>query len=254
MRYMITALALTIAAPLGAQETRFTKQMSAGSTLEIENINGNVEVTQGSGRTAEVVVTKTVKRGDGNLVKAIMEERGGVVRVCTIYLNHDPNRTRCDGSNSSDSRRGDRFEVKMDYVVRLPAGVRLNVETVNGNVNVGSIDATANIETVNGNIDVESASASSFETVNGNIRGSFSSASWDGTLQMETVNGNIELSFPSNLAATIRGETVNGSINSDFAVTISGKWGPKSFRGTVGGGGRELDIGTVNGDITLRKR
>ena len=81
MRYMLTALALTIAAPLGAQETRFTKQMSAGSTLEIENINGDVKVTQGSGRTAEIVVTKTVKRGDGNLVKAIMEERGGGVRA-----------------------------------------------------------------------------------------------------------------------------------------------------------------------------
>lgn len=254
MRYMLTALALTIAAPLGAQETRFTKQMSAGSTLEIDNINGGVTVTQGSGRTAEVVVTKTVKRGDGNLVKAIMEERGGGMRVCTIFLNRDPNRTTCDGGNSMDSRRGDRFEVEMAYEVRLPAGVRLQVETVNGSVKVGTIDATANIETVNGDIEIESASASSLETVNGSIRGSFSNAAWDGTLQMETVNGNIELAFPANLAASIRGETVNGSINSEFAVTISGKWGPKSFRGTVGGGGRELDIGTVNGDITLRKR
>lgn len=254
MRIMLLALVVAAGAPLSAQETRFTKQMSAGSTLAIENINGDVTISQGSGRTAEIVVTKTVKRGDGDLVKAVMEEDGNTVRVCTIFLNRDRNRSSCEGGNSMDSRRGDRFEVEMEYSVKLPAGVKLHVETVNGSVTVGTIDATAHVETVNGSIDVQSASASSLETVNGDIRGSFSSASWDGTLTMETVNGNIELAFPAAFAATIRGETVNGSISSDFPVTISGKWGPKSFRGTVGGGGRQLDIETVNGNITLRKR
>ena len=254
MRSMLSIFALVAALPLAAQETRFTKQMSAGSTLAIDNINGAVEVTQGSGRTAEVVVTKTVKKGDGNLVKAIMEEENGVVRVCTIYLNRDRDRNTCRGDNSSDSRRGDRFEIEMRYVVKLPAGVRLQAETVNGDVNVGPIDATAHVETVNGDISVQSASASSLETVNGDIKGTFATGTWEGKFNVETVNGSVELSFPSNFAATVRGETVNGSISSDFPVTISGKWGPKSFRGTVGGGGRDLDIETVNGSITLRRR
>lgn len=255
MRLMLSALAVLAAQPLAAQETRFTKQLSAGSVVEIDNINGSLQIMQGSGRTAEVIVTKTVKKGDGNLVKAIMEEENGVMRVCTIYLNRDPNRTTCKGNNSSDSRRGDRFEIELSYVVRLPAGVRINAETVNGGVTVNAIDAAATVETVNGDIRVESAIAGSLTTVNGRITGTFTRATWDGTLNVETVNGSVDLTFPANLSAVVSGETVNGSISSpDFPVTITGKWGPKSFRGTIGSGGRELNIETVNGSITLRKR
>ncbi len=82
MRIMLTALAtLSLTGPLAAQDYHFTKEMTAGATLSIENINGKIEVTQGTGRTAEVSVTKTVKKGDGNLVKAIMETEGNTVRV-----------------------------------------------------------------------------------------------------------------------------------------------------------------------------
>ncbi|MBA2292229.1 MAG: DUF4097 family beta strand repeat protein [Gemmatimonadales bacterium] len=257
---MTRALALAVAfatltGTISAQATRFTRQLAPGALVELDNINGSISVSQGTGRTAEVVVTKTVKKGDGNMVKAIMEEENGVMRVCTIYLNRDPNRSSCRGNNSTNSKNGDRFEVTMNYVVRLPAGVRVRGETVNGSITVSAIDAQADLETVNGDIRVQSGAAGSLQTVNGSIRGSFARADWPGALRMETVNGAIELEFPANLAATVRGETVNGSISSpDFPVTITGKWGPKSFRGTIGGGGRDLQVETVNGNITIRKR
>ncbi len=257
---MTRALALAVAfatltGTISAQATRFTRQLAPGALVELDNINGSISVSQGTGRTAEVVVTKTVKKGDGNMVKAIMEEENGVMRVCTIYLNRDPNRSSCRGNNSTNSKNGDRIEVTMNYVVRLPAGVRVRGETVNGSITVSAIDAQADLETVNGDIRVQSGAAGSLQTVNGSIRGSFARADWPGALRMETVNGAIELEFPANLAATVRGETVNGSISSpDFPVTITGKWGPKSFRGTIGGGGRDLQVETVNGNITIRKR
>jgi hypothetical protein len=38
-------------------------------------------------------------------------------------------------------------------------------------------------------------------------------------------------------------------------MTIEGRWGPKSFRGTIGtGGGRTLSLETVNGAIRLRRQ
>ena len=60
---MVGALAL-IAAPLQGQQTQFSPQMDRGDRLEIENINGSISVVQGTGRTAEIVVTKTVKSGN----------------------------------------------------------------------------------------------------------------------------------------------------------------------------------------------
>lgn len=258
MRKLTFALGVLVAAaPLAAQETRFTKEMSNGSRLVIENINGQVRAVQGTGRTAEIVITKTVKRGDGDLVKAIMEESDGEVRVCTLYLNRDRNRDSCKSNNgNSDNwmRRGERLEVEMAYEVRVPVGVRLNVETVNGGVIISGVEGEVRAETVNGSLEFDGANATSLSTVNGQIRAAFTRANWAGTLNVETVNGGVDLTFPANFSADISGETVNGGVNTAFPITIEGKWGPKSFRGTIGSGGRSLKIETVNGGITLRKR
>jgi DUF4097 and DUF4098 domain-containing protein YvlB len=253
---MSTAL-LILAAPLAAQDHRFTKELRAGERMEIENINGSVTVSQGTGRTALVEVTKVVKEGNGDLVKAVMEESQGVMRVCTIFLNRDPNRTTCRGENSNSSRNGRRneFQVEMNYVVRVPAGVVVNVETVNGGVVLRGLDTPASVATVNGAIDFDAAGAHRLETVNGQIRARLSRADWTGSLDIETVNGSVDLTLPASFAAEVSGETVNGGVTSDFPITIEGRWGPKSFRGSInGGGGRTLNIETVNGAIRLRRQ
>lgn len=256
LRISLTALAaVSLAASAGAQDYHFTKEMAAGSRLSLDNINGAIEVTQGSGRVADIAVTKTVKKGDGSMVKAIMVPDGNGIRVCTIYLNENPNRNSCDGNNNNGSRDGDRFEVEMHYVVRVPAGVKVSAESVNGNVSVSGVDSDVHVETVNGNVDFQGATASSLETVNGRVHGVFANGTWDGPLHVETVNGAIDLAFPSSLSASVKGETVNGGISSpDFPLTIEGKWGPKSFSGKIGSGASRLEVSSVNGGITLRKQ
>lgn len=255
MRFTVAVLAsLAVAAPGAAQDYHFTKNLSAGDRLEISNINGHIDVTRASGRMAEVSVTKTVKKGDGSMVKAIMEEGGSGMHVCTIYINREPNRRTCNGDNNNNGRGRDNFEVDMHYVVRVPAGAKLSIDDVNGNVTVTGADNDSKIETVNGDITFDGGSASSLETVNGNIVGTFSRATWDGTMSVETVNGSVELTFPADFSADISGETVNGGIHSTFPITIDQGWGPKSFKGRIGGGGRKLRISTVNGGITLKKR
>ncbi len=255
MQRTLVALALFgAAAPLSAQQTRFTATMAAGDRLDIRNINGGVTVTQGSGRTAEVVITKTVKRGDGNLVKAIMEKDNGVVRVCTIYLQRDPNRTTCAGNNSTTSGDDEKLEVEMRYEVRVPAGVEFDGNSVNGEITVRHLDTPATVTTVNGGITFDGVAAHELQTVNGSITATFSRANWSGRISLHTVNGGITLTLPADANLTLAGSTVNGGITSAFPVTMQGKWGPRKFRGTIGNGGRELEIETVNGGITIRKQ
>jgi len=250
----LTIATVTVAAPLAAQDYRFTKEISQGGRVEIENINGPIEVVRASGRTAEVQVTKIVKKGDGNMVKAIMEEGGNGMHVCTLYLSRDMNRKSCNGDNfNNDSRNGNKVEVEMRYLVKVPAGARLTVDDVNGNVTVTGVDVDAKIATVNGDVIFDGTGALSLETVNGKIIGTFRRASWEGTMDIQTVNGSVELTFPSDLNADISGETVNGGVDSDFRITVEKGWGPKSFTGRIGSGGRRIKIETVNGGITLRK-
>lgn len=248
---------LFLTAPIAAQDYRFTKDLRTGDRMEIENINGSITVSQGSGRTATVEVTKIVKEGNGDLVKSVMEESQGMMRVCTIYLNRDPNRSTCRGDNNNSSRNGRRneFQVEMNYVVRVPAGVTVNVETVNGGVVLRGLDTPASVATVNGGIDFDAAGAHRLETVNGAIRARLTRADWNGSLEIETVNGMVDLTLPASFAADVSGETVNGGVTSDFPITIEGRWGPKSFRGSINGGGsRTLSIETVNGAIRLRRQ
>ena len=128
-RTVVTPRRSSPSRPRSSRRTITSPRTSAPAAgVEIENINGRIEVTRGAGRTADVTVTKTVKSGDGSMVKAISEETGNGLHVCTVYLNRDPNRRTCDGDNNDSGHRNNHLDVDMHYVVRIPAGVRLVVE------------------------------------------------------------------------------------------------------------------------------
>ena len=46
---------------------------------------------------------------------------------------------------------------------------------------------------------------------------------------------------------------MNGDIETDFPLTVTGKISRRKLEGTIGGGGRLLELSTVNGGIELRK-
>ena len=128
---LATLLLARLSDPAAAQDYHFTKDIGPGGRVELENINGAIEVVRATGRTAGVTVTKTVTKGDGNMVKAIMESGNGM-HVCTIYVNRDPKRSRCNGDNNNSTKGHDNFDVEMRYVVKVPAGGRRRrIETVN---------------------------------------------------------------------------------------------------------------------------
>jgi len=72
-------------------------------------------------------------------------------------------------------------------------------------------------------------------------------------LEFSTVNGSIVLKVAPDAGAEIEASTVNGSMSTDFPITVSGKFGPKSMHGTIGTGGRTVKISTVNGNIRVER-
>ena len=89
--------------------------------------------------------------------------------------------------------------------------------------------------------------------MNGSIRASAGRADWSGDAEFKTVNGSITVTLPSSTSADVRAETVNGTIETDFALTVSGRVSRRRLSGTIGGGGRSLEMATVNGSIHLKK-
>jgi len=143
--------------------------------------------------------------------------------------------------------------VQVDFTVHVPAGVRFAGHTVNGDVNADGIGADVKAATVNGSVDIRTSGFAEASTVNGNITCRLGRSSFENAVEFETVNGSITIEMPDGLNADFRASTVNGSIDSDFPILVTGKVSRRSLRGSIGDGGPELRLSTVNGSIRLRK-
>ena len=144
-------------------------------------------------------------------------------------------------------------DVSVEFVVKVPAGVRFVGRTVNGSVDVAGVTADTEAETVNGAIEVAAAGTVRASTVNGAIEARLGRADWNGTLKLSTVNGSVELTLPADLSADVKASTVNGEIETEFPLSVTGRISRRSLSGTIGAGGRLLEVSTVNGSIELKK-
>lgn len=263
-RLTIIAACAAIAAftPIaGAQESarddsfKYTGAIEAGRTVFVRNLNGGVRVESGTGAEVEVRAEKRWRKGDPKDVKITAEKTArGDILVCVIYVDRN---TRCDedgysarGNNSWNNRN----DVSVDVTIRLPKGVKVDVSSVNGGLDIAGATAAVKARTVNGGIQASSASGPvNAKTVNGGITVK-AGAIGDGPAEYETVNGSITLELPESTNADITMRTVNGSITSeDFPITVQGRFDRQRISGKIGKGGPEISVSAVNGSIRLRR-
>lgn len=259
MRYAaitLTMALLVASTPSFAQEApvfEWSGELTAGRTLEIRGLNGDIEALAGDGRRVQVVAHRSARRSDPNAVRIEVEETANGVIVCAIH----PSKRGATPTRCSDLGQGKRkikdSDVVVDFEITVPAGVRFVGKTVNGAIDTRGLDGDVRVYTVNGGIAVSGSRTVEAETVNGAIEASMSRNQWDGTLSLSTVNGSIELALPESVNATVTAETVNGSLSSDFPLLIQSgrRWGPRKLEGTIGSGGGSLKLETVNGGIQL---
>jgi hypothetical protein len=220
----------------------------------IKGINGGIEATGGSSE-AEVRAVKTSRRSDTSGVEIKVLEHADGVTICAVYPTPSdaskPNECRPGEGGRMNTRDND---VQVKFIVRVPAGVKLVARTVNGGIDASGLDADAQAQTVNGSVKLSTRGRAEAGTVNGSIDASMGRADWDGKNEFKTVNGAIHLDLPSDFSAEVSAKTVNGDIETDFPLTVKGRFSRRSLQGTVGSGGRDLELETVNGSIQLRKR
>jgi DUF4097 and DUF4098 domain-containing protein YvlB len=189
------------------------------------------------------ITVKQVGSGSGDvLICALWNERSS--------CDEDGYHSHSDGWFHGDN---DRNDVSVQFVVKLPAGVKVDASTVNGEVDVDGATSDVVAHTVNGSVEARSTGgAVSAHTTNGDIRVSAAKLGSDRT-EYTTVNGTITVSLPASVSADVDMHTVNGSLTSDFPLTVEGTFSPKRLHATLGKGGAALRLSTVNGSIRLRK-
>lgn len=288
------------ASSLAAQDFEFRRELTAGSRFAIRNIIGDVRLEGTSGRTIEVTAKKKPGRhGDPEDVEIKAVERDGGVAICVYYpgqwsrdrdedddrssrRNRNRNRSNHDGDDDDDvCNRGhnwgnnNRNDTSVDFLVRVPAGLKLDLKTVSGDVigrslrgekvDVGTVsgdvsltDLTATVldaNSVSGNVDLSQVEARevSAETVSGNV--DFTGAiNPQGAYDFKTLSGDVVLTLAREPDAQVSAVTFSGDLRSDFPVNRdSARRHRNRFNATWGKGGAQIDLESFSGGIEIRE-
>jgi hypothetical protein len=236
-----------------AEPFRWQGTVAAGKMVEVKGVNGPVKAQAASGAQVELEAIRSGNRSDPSKVEIKKIEHAGGVTFCAVYPSEDPSRpNECTpGEGGKMSVRNN--DVKVEFAVRVPAGVKFVGRTVNGGVEASELSGDVEAYTVNGGIQIATRGWAQGKTVNGGISASLGNMNLSRPAEFSTVNGGVSVSFQSGVNANLEAETVNGNIHTDFPLTVQGKFGPKKIQGTLGSGGPTLRLATVNGSIQLQK-
>lgn len=265
----------------------FRGEVPQGAWLRIRTLKGNIDVREGSGRTAVVKVGRGRGDGSGRDVTFEVKRDGSSITVCAIY----PQTTRCDAENyDSEWRRNDGRYPAVNFTVELPKGVKINASTGNGDVDTRGASEEVRASSGNGEITVDgSGGRVSASTGNGDVevraaRGSVDASSGNGDITVETSsgpvsassgngrlairmdrltgagdmefstgNGSIEVSLPADASADIVADVSQRRFETEFPMQLPGRFGGGRIEGKIGGGGRRIRMSTGNGSVTIRK-
>jgi len=258
MRAFLTGIlfaATFTTATFAADATPFNWQGSlpGGKTVEIKGVNGWIHAETAIGGSIEVSARRTGRKQDPNSVRIDVVQSADGVTICAVYPDAKPGEP-----NECKPGRGGRMnnkdnDVQVEFTVKIPAGLNLVAQNVNGEVKAEGLRADVRATTVNGDVNVSTSGLAAATTVNGSIHANVGAFSWTDKLEFTTVNGSIDLTLPPGVSADLEASSVNGGVYSDFQMTVRGELKPHQVNATIGGGGRRLKMTTVNGTIRIRQ-
>lgn len=220
---------------------------------------------------ASAIHTVEVDGVDGSLsVEAGAADRVTLVaRIRTVGVEPHPRQdnqgffdTEVSGDTLHIRQRGGRVHVgfpflfrpkmEIDYELRVPPAVALDLKMINGRIASRGVDGATAVTTVNGRIEVETGGSNKLNarTVNGSVHAKFLN-DFRGA-RLKTVNGRVEALLPSSASFTCDLSQVNGDFEASFPLSIHSHPGSRRVSGQVNGGRFELQITTVNGDVEVQ--
>lgn len=212
-----------------------TVELSSDGELAISNVNGSIEIT---GWDRNQVHIDAVKKAN-SLDK---------LEDIQIEVEADDDRVEIDTDLPYNGN------ASVAYRVSVPSGARVDINTVNGSIEVAGVGGDVAARSVNGRVQADGLAASTrIKTVNGSVSASYATAPTDGAHHFKSVNGAITVYLPSAPNARFAAKSVNGSIRNDFGLEVHrARYGPmRSMAGSLGAGKGEFDFDTVNGAIKI---
>jgi len=184
-------------------ETRKTFELKPGARVEVQGINGFVEIQTSDTKTTEVYVRRTGDNANSlSLRELIVEETGEGIIV----------RSKRKHTGLWDHLFGK--DPKEEVTIKAPRQIALSIRGVNGRVSSGDIEGSLEIKGVNGRVEVGLISDSvQIGGINGTLSVGLRRLDERGA-RISGVNGGIELKIANGLNADLSSKGMNGNVRS----------------------------------------
>ena len=160
----------------------------------------------------------------------------------------------------------------VDLEIRVPRRTSVHANLVNGgDITIGGVTGEHELQNVNGDVVATDISGSAvLNSTNGDVRATFTAVDADRPMSFTSFNGDVDVTLPANLAADLLVASQQGDVYTDFEVNVQqdpaqvqrnadagGRYRvrmQRENRYAIGGGGRDIQLRTFNGDVMIRKR
>lgn len=154
---------------------------------------------------------------------------------------------------------------QVDYTIKVPQTMHLivknespfggdvEVQGITGEIEISSSFQDVNLQGISGPVVLNSISA--------NLTVAYSAYAGKQPSHISTVSGEIDVSLPESSKARLEMHTVTGEMYSNFNLSLPKRedglthiGGDKKIESNLNGGGPQLSLSTVSGNIYLRKK
>jgi hypothetical protein len=259
---------------LSAKVTRAQGQMQAGvdripvtlsdpsrpARVKISMVNGGITVKAYEGK--EVVVEARMRNRENP------HNEGGPKRLAISTTG-----LTVEEENNEVNINTESYMHPIDVSVSVPVHTSLKLRAVNdGDIVVTGVDGELDVDDINGAVTLNNVSGSVVaHALNGHVYATLTRVDPQKAMAFSSLNGDIDVTFPADLKANVSIRSDQGDVFSDFDVQLQatapqpvvedsrghgGKYRVKidrTVRGTINGGGPEIQFRNFQGKIYIRK-
>ncbi|MEL4304552.1 DUF4097 family beta strand repeat-containing protein [Methanococcoides sp. LMO-2] len=243
---------------LGVEEVEYFSgeyEATNNTTLNVINVNGQVEIDSWDGDLIRLDATKRTHHGEEELEKIhiIVNEIDDELKVETKYPSYENVRVSVDMKiRIPENTNVELIKTTNGDIVITDTRGNVTAMTTNGNIAISNIEGYVAATSSNGELDIRRTTGiSDLKTTNGKIEAHILDIKED--VDVRCTNGGIILYIDPSLDADIEMETTNGHISMNEVELVVTRLESTHVEGTIGEGGNKIDIRTTNGNVNLNK-
>lgn len=231
-------------------------------TLKVELVSGSIKV---AGFDGKEIIVNVKSRNDSGDERSKMAENG----MKRISASGGFEVTAKEADNTVTVNTGNPTKA-VDLDLKIPQDVKLKIGTINdGEILVENVRGELEVNNINDKITLNNISGSVVaNTVNGDVIVTFNAVDPKAPMAFSTLNGDVIVTLPSDTKANLKLKSDNGEVYSDFDIDIDktlvktektnepGMYRIKkdgSVNGKINGGGQEMMMKNMQGDIYVKK-